>query len=108
MNRYTKSFFLLALMLTVASCSSVSAKSKVGFGQPYSGIEHASNFHICTNVGAAMVPPLLLLTVPMTIIDFSTSFVLDTILLPIDLVVPADETKKLRLCNGVDMLFYKP
>jgi uncharacterized protein YceK len=74
---------LLALLLCVFtfSCSSIKTHN-VSFGHPYSGTEDSVKNFPCRTVNSTNYA---LLNFPFVVLDMPLSFVIDTLLLPIDL-----------------------
>jgi len=94
------------LLITLTSgCSSILAKNSPGFGHPYYGVQASASNAVCVNFFAFVwFPPSFILTVPISIIDVSTSIIVDTVLLPVDIVMSFDsgkrpESSKAYICN---------
>ncbi len=87
--KYKNSIFLLMCFFNF-SCSTITTHN-VTFGHPYSGTEDAVKNFPCRTVNSTNYA---LLNFPFVVLDMPFSFVLDTVLLPVDiLVTPKIERK---------------
>ena len=47
----------------------------------------------CMMISALAAPPLLLFTIPLTLVDMSSALIIDTVMLPADLVITPSDPK---------------
>jgi len=87
--KYKISIFLLMCLLNF-SCSTVTTHN-VTFGHPYSGTEDAVKNFPCRTVSSMNYA---MLNFPFVFLDMPFSFVLDTILLPVDILVSPKVERK--------------
>jgi uncharacterized protein YceK len=80
--KYKNSIFLLICLFNF-SCSSITTHN-VAVGHPYSGTEDAVKNFPCRTVNSMNYA---MLTFPFVVLDVPFSLVLDTVLLPVDLLV---------------------
>ncbi len=80
--KYKNSIFLLICLFNF-SCSTITTHN-VAFGHPYSGTEDAVKNFPCRTVNSMNYA---MLTFPFVVLDMPFSLVLDTVLLPVDLLV---------------------
>ena len=90
---------LLALYLPLSSTfyskiPTVNSNCHVGctpvsqVGTPYSGFAAAKkNFEVCNVLALIGMPPLIVVSLPLTLLDIAGSLLLDTLFLPVDLLV---------------------
>lgn len=97
-----KSFSLLTFIILISGCSSITAR--VGddsqLGKPYSGMEHAvDNLEECNILALLTFIPAPLVLLPISTVDVIGSLVVDTVLLPIDLIANNEKRGKQSLCH---------
>ena len=102
---FMKLIILVVLITQIVGCTSLISKNRKGFGHPYDGAKASINNAVCTNqLGIIVFPPLILLTIPASIIDISATAIADTIFLPADLLItpekniPISSQKSARIC----------
>jgi len=78
-------------LLAIQACSSISAHWGEEFGHPYSGTQSAFSSSPCT---LAVSSTALFLPAPFIIVDIPLSAILDTLLLPADLVITPGSSRK--------------
>ncbi|MFM4702731.1 YceK/YidQ family lipoprotein [Aeromonas bivalvium] len=84
----------VVLCLSLSGCATIT--SRMGedstWGHPYSSVQTAAdNGAECIVVSVLGAPPLLLFTIPITLVDMGSALVVDTVMLPIDLAMTPDE-----------------
>ena len=95
---------LVVLMSQIIGCSSLLSKHAKGFGHPYEGAKASINNAACLNYfGFVAFPPLILLTIPVSIFDISTTAVAETIFLPADLLVTPEKKGYLASKKSADI-----
>jgi uncharacterized protein YceK len=85
---YFKRLVIFFILFSVSGCSSIFGRinDNKPIGIPYGGLNNSiENAASCT-LGAILMPNpfLFILSVPVELVDISSSFILDTILLPLD------------------------
>jgi uncharacterized protein YceK len=98
MNKLLLSITLIMLH----GCSSIAGR--VGddslLGTPYSGFEYSvENAKNCNLAALLGFPPAIVVTVPISIVDMIGSLALDTVIVPIDLLVENENDYKKSLCH---------
>jgi uncharacterized protein YceK len=91
---------LILATILQTGCGTIATKSNGAWGKPYSGAACSAAVTDCTartNGGTKVV-------VPFSALDTVLSAVVDTILLPVDLIVP----NKSNACGGCDILMVLP
>ncbi|HHQ4672414.1 TPA: YceK/YidQ family lipoprotein [Aeromonas veronii] len=86
----------LAICLSLTGCATIT--SRMGkdstWGHPYSSVQTAvDNGEECMVISALAAPPLLLFTIPLTLVDIGASLLVDTVMLPADLVITPNNPK---------------
>ncbi|MGS0827399.1 YceK/YidQ family lipoprotein [Shewanella sp. 0m-8] len=98
-----KVMFVTLLAIFISGCSTVVSKipSNSAMGIPYSGTKYALvNTFNCNLLVLKESPPLLILSIPLSVVDLGSSMVADTVLLPIDLL-PLDNNENYKQKNSV-------
>lgn len=95
-----KKLVMYFILFSVSGCSSILGRvnDKNPIGIPYGGLNNSiENAADCT-VGAILMPNpfLFILSVPVDLVDISSSFILDTILLPLDFTYSNKIDRKFR------------
>ena len=79
-------YIILLLLVCLSGCSTILAREKNGFGHVYIASDDSLNNGAAANTLGIYFPPLLILTLPLSIIDLAVALVTDTLLLPVDLL----------------------
>ena len=93
-----RNFIIILLFRTfLIGCSPIDARQDNGLGHPYIATEQsvkgAAKIH--TAELHAFIIPLMLITIPASIIDIYISLITDTVMLPLDLYLdPEDDIRK--------------
>lgn len=97
---YKKTLILL-IALSLGGMSSWDARLNGKWGDPYYGYEHARlNFVYCGVMEPALNNPLaFIVNLPITTLDMIGSFIVDTALLPVDLLVKDTDVIVKRRCQ---------
>ncbi len=80
--RFSKLLVVTLTVVSLAGCDTLSTKQRGAWGKPYSGTECA--FYGLGTMNLE-VPVVWILGVPIQLVDGGLSFVMDTVLLPVDL-----------------------
>lgn len=93
------SLLLYVCMLT--GCSSIASRVGSGYqvGQPYGGLEYAVDNADCNVYALLAFPPIIVVTIPLSVADIVTSAALDTALLPFDLILEDNGNNKTSFCR---------
>ena len=96
-----KQCLILLVLLALGGVSSWDARLNGKWGSPYYGYEHARlNFVYCGVMEPAFNNPLtFIVNLPITTLDMIGSFIVDTALLPIDIVIDDTDVHVERLCT---------
>ena len=81
----------LVLIFSLYGCSTFEAREANGVGHPFIATQQAGNSFVEYNSWAAIVFPLLIISLPLTVFDLGVSMATDTIMLPVDLIDMAVE-----------------
>ena len=97
---YKKTLILL-IALSLGGMSSWNVRLNGQWGTPYCGFEHArQNFVYCGVMEPVLNNPLaFIVNLPITTLDMIGSFIVDTALLPIDIVIDDTDVHVERLCT---------
>lgn len=88
------------ITLTTAGCSSLKMKLNGKVGEPYAGFESSKmGFANCTVISILAFPPLALVVAPIMSVEVVGSLVLDTVFLPVDLLVEDTDVDVQDLCE---------
>ncbi|MGL5812592.1 MAG: YceK/YidQ family lipoprotein [Aeromonas sp.] len=96
----------LVVCISLTGCATIT--SRMGedstWGHPYSSVQTATdNGAECMVASMLTAPPLLLFTIPLTLVDMGSALVVDTVMLPVDLTVtPSDpqlKTPRPQVCS---------
>ena len=83
MRHTIRLFYLILLDFMLCGCSSITVHTSDDWGHPYAGTEYAiNNTPFCVSISAMA----LFLPAPFCIADIPLSFVMDTVLLPADVI----------------------
>lgn len=92
----------IILFFILSGCSSLLAHTGQDnqLGKPYSGFDYAKrNAENCDTIYMIGFPPSLLVSLPVSFLDITTSAFADTILLPFDIAIDNPKTNKRALCE---------
>jgi uncharacterized protein YceK len=87
--KYKKSIISIMCLFTF-SCSTVTTHN-ITFGHPYSGTEDAVKNFPCRTVNSMNYA---MMNFPFVVLDMPFSFLLDTVLLPVDLIITPKVERK--------------
>ena len=82
----------ITIVLFINGCSSIRTKTE-GFGHSYEGTTYIANSFRCMGV-----IPGLFIYAPFFVIDMMLSPVMDTVFLPIDLLIDPDDERQAPKC----------
>jgi len=98
-----RSIIVVALLISLCGCSFIGARTGKfnSMGVTYSGLDYSlDNAAECNALFLLGFPPLLLVTLPISAVDISSSAVLDTLIYPVDLMVREEESNNFRYKKG--------
>ncbi|MFM2623524.1 YceK/YidQ family lipoprotein [Vibrio owensii] len=97
---YKKTLILL-FVISLGGVSSWEARLNGRWGEPYYGYTHARYNFVYCGIGKPLITgkPVLLIYFPITLLDMLGSTVVDTALLPVDLVVKDTHVIVQRRCR---------
>lgn len=86
----------LVVCCSLTGCATIT--SRMGedstWGHSFSSVKTAvDNGEECMILSAISAPPLLLFTVPMTLVDMGSALIVDTVMLPVDLAITPSDPK---------------
>ncbi len=86
----------LVVCWSLTGCATIT--SRMGedstWGHPYSSVQTAtSNGEECMIISVLASPPLLLFTIPLTLVDMGSALIVDTVMLPADLAITPNNPK---------------
>ncbi|UIP26740.1 YceK/YidQ family lipoprotein [Photobacterium sp. TLY01] len=92
---------LLLCVCLLTGCSSIASRVGSGYqvGQPYGGFDYATDNAECNVYALLAFPPIVIVTIPLSVVDIVTSAALDTALLPLDLILEDNGNHKTSFCH---------
>ena len=94
--KITRLIIVASLLFIITGCSTYTARNNNGIGHSYIATEQSYDYLTVGNaITLVSVPPMVIITLPLTIIDMGLSVVADTVMLLFDLANDPENEKRI-------------